>query len=231
MKSPKIFSAFTLVELMAVLAIFGALMVMAGGMSRNTRNTFIAQQQTKTIIQTSRSLRRKSMLISRGANDRSWVYGTGWQIMYNTDSSAWELIQVKLLYKTITTDYQFYKTFPKDPSDDATGLVASPISDSIKISLPEGMKPVVFDNETGDIYNNSEDVIVTIIYESVNGKMHAYYAQKSYNNFTNVIGGANPVKDSTKDSPSIGIRIDYAGTGSYKDRIILKSNGEIHAEN
>ncbi|WKZ24156.1 MAG: type II secretion system protein [Candidatus Dojkabacteria bacterium] len=233
---PNRVSAFTLMELLVVLAIFGFLLLMTSGMSARVRDTFIAQQQIKNFVQTTRIVRRKSMLVTRNANDNEWVHGIGMQFEKTTVDlkEVWQVRQFKALRK-VNSAYQFYIPFPTNSiltlyrcwnvdcttvsgSGFSTNLLLTPLENTTVQTLPNGMELQITHNLSGGLPSTCSRAL-TLIYETINGELHAYCSGDSN----------NPVKLTTTDELLITMKIRYASGANYQYTFNISNSGEINA--
>lgn len=221
MNGPKKTPAFTLAELLVVIIILGMMLSLGGGFTTNVRNTFIAQQAIKQYIQQARILRRKSMLITRNSGEDEWVHGIGMQFRLDQDLEQWRMYQIKLLDKNPSV---FYKKFPTQVTE-AT-IKIEEIESLQKFIIPAGFTIKAKDLDS-EFLDNKSCIKITVLYESINGKMHAYCQTSPTAFFTeHVIGGLGT--DSQEDNPNIQLSILYPdNNGRYETNIILGSNGEI----
>lgn len=228
MLGPKKMTAFTLVELLVVLAIFGIILLLSSGMSRRTRDTFVAQQYIKTAIQNARILRRKSMLISRNSGEKQWVQGIGFRL--DKVGTQWRMIQVKALSEAINNNY-FYQSFPTNNTciDLAWNLPSTPCNNGLSLVkilntseqfLPEGMSFGITNSRSASPTIDTCTIALTIIYESINGKMHAYCQGSN---------GIDSILGSDLNDLNVKIKINYFSGDGYKLMLNLKNNGEINA--
>jgi prepilin-type N-terminal cleavage/methylation domain-containing protein len=221
MQLPKRLRAFTLAELLVVLIIAGILMTLSLGFTRRTQDTFVAQQFVKTVLLNTRILRRKSMLISRNSSDSSWVHGIGFKLTKNTTNNVWEMTQQKVLLPNSSSYY--YRAYP-----DETSILFDyfqTIEDSAVQRLSQGLTLRIRSNAAvvnageRNCLENIESLYV--IFESINGKMHAYCNIKN--------GPIIPLGTvvGQPHQPSLTISIMYNDTQGFSDKVTLMSNGEI----
>lgn len=227
-------SAFTLVELLIVLVLMGVLMIIASGFSKRARDTFVSQQFLKTMLMNTRVLRRKSMLISRNSNDRSWVYGIGFSLKKNIVAGSeptWSYTQIRLTSPTTLSYY--YRTYP-----DITSLQVSRLDDSIQPTLlATGLSVTVTSpgsflaTETNCVTSPTFSELL-VVFESINGKMHAYCKVASSVTWIR-LGAPDAITPETqgKDAPDISIAINYSDGTPYSLKLKLRSNGEVNVAN
>jgi len=222
MTGPNRISAFTLAEILVVLVLMGVLMAMGSGFTRRTGNTFTAQQYVKKYIQQARILRRKSMLVTRNSSSNKWVHSIGLQFIKDTETEEWDMKQVKAL--DTGTSSRFYKPFPKNELDQHISIEF--LETSLDYKLPPGFS-LLIDEIQDDVPERITRPCntLTILYESINGKMHVY-CSGTENPFETTIGGDGI--DSSKDAPKIQLTIAYEDGWNYPNKMILKNNGEIH---
>ncbi len=226
MYRPVRIKGYTLVELLVVLVIFGVILLLSSGMSSRTRDTFVAQQQLKTYLQSARIIRRKSMLITRNSNDKEWVHGIG--IRFEKTGTQWRMTQFKAL-KVVQGNQFFYLSYPTnnpcieidwtlaegkpDRCQDSTELKLKRLEGTVSQYLPES---IVLDIRNGTATTATCKESVTIIYESINGEMHVYC-------------GNSGIESPLTGPLDISVRMSYGTGGSFKYKLSLKSNGEINA--
>lgn len=225
MTAPRRIHAYTLLELLVVLVIFGVILLLTSGFTQRARDTFIAQQYIKTATQNARILRRKSMLITRNSSEREWVQGIGFRFEIDNATKQWQMLQVKALSNPVSNNY-FYQSFPSgdpclelewDTNPNSCGgygsneLILRKIDNTTAQILPLGMRFVITNGPTNCT------TALTVIYESINGKLHAYCRNTS---------GIDVSLGSTLD---MKIQIEYMDGERYRLKLNLKNNGEINA--
>ncbi|MCC7304267.1 prepilin-type N-terminal cleavage/methylation domain-containing protein [bacterium] len=233
MSRPNRLAGYTLVELLVVLVIFGVILLLSSGMSQRARDTFIAQQQIKSYVQSTRIVRRKSMLITRNSSDKEWVHGIG--IRFDKLGSQWRMTQFKALREVAGNQF-FYISYPKiNPCLEVewrmkeTGTQAC-VQDNLEMKLrriegtvsqflPTSMQiEATVKSNTTTVATNCASAI-TIIYESINGEMHVYCDTGTSE--TAITGDLD-----------VTLKIKYTESADYyRYRLNLKSNGEINAVN
>lgn len=206
--------------------------MLTSGMSSRARDTFVAQQQIKTYVQSARIIRRKSMLITRNSNDKEWVHGIG--IRFEKSGTQWRMTQFKAL-RVVQGNQFFYLSYPKtNPclevewlieegqretcSNDVTEMKLKRLEGTVSQYMPETMALGV------EIRNDVNSSVLTctkaltVIYESINGEMHVY-CQSATSSEVAITGNLNLL-----------VKVNYLSAGgTYRFKLNLKSNGEINA--
>lgn len=222
MSRPARITGYTLVELLVVMVIFGIIMLLSSGMSSRARDTFVAQQQIKNYVQNARIIRRKSMLITRNSSDKEWVHGIG--IRFEKSQGQWMMTQFKALKKVAGNQF-FYMSYPKvnqciEPewisstvcAENPNEMTLRRIEGTVSQYLPANMELEIQNTGTSGPTTLNCTNSLTVIYESINGEMHAYCNEQTVTQTLNM-----------------SIRIKYQQGGSYRYKLNLKSNGEINA--
>lgn len=233
MSRPKSLAGYTLVELLVVLVIFGIILLLSSGMSQRARDTFIAQQQIKSYVQSTRIVRRKSMLITRNSSDKEWVHGIG--VRFDKSGEQWRMTQFKALREVAGNQF-FYISYPKtNPclevewrmqetntqacAQDNLEMKLRRIEGTVSQYLPASMviEATIKPSANSAAVNCTR--AITLIYESINGEMHAYC-------------DTGTSETAVSGDLDVNIRIKYVQNGGYyRYRFNLKSNGEINAIN
>jgi len=238
MTCPRRIYGFTLVELLAVLVIVGLMLALTGGMSKTTRDTFVAQQYIKTSVQNARILRRKSMLISRNSGEDKWVHGIGFRLEKNS-FGQWSMIQIKALSNR---NIDFYQSFPSNETclrkvtntnsqcsvvPGATTILWEQLEGSPNLTLSGGLKLDITTSITirGSERTSTCTEALTVLYESVKGTLHVYC--KNANGLELPIDYLiNPESMAVR----VGIQYDTTPVDRYGFYLNLTDNGEIDAK-
>lgn len=226
-------SAFTLVELLAVLVIVGVMLVLSGGISRRSRDTFISQQYVKTTLQNARTLRRKSMLISKNDSDEKWVHAIGFRFEKSL-AGQWSMKQIKVLSNTVGTG--FYEGYP---SSDPPCLQPISVSGTCPLQwakIDGTTEPTLISSVqiVASAQLNSSNRIdctrsLTVLYESINGNVHLYCSRN--NNPTE-----NPIEDplpyTQVEVLNAQVKLTYTDKAGefYGYYLDINKNGEIDSK-
>lgn len=194
-------------------------------MTGRARDTFVAQQFMKSSVQNARILRRKSMLITRNSSESAWVQGIGFRL--EKQGTQWMMTQVKALSTQANAGNYFYQSFPTgaitclklawDPTSSCTGFGSNTmelqrIENTTSQLLPEGMS--LYITYGSGATPPTCTTALTVLYESINGKLHAYCRA------SNLEPSINP--------STLGIHVQYLNGARYKNYLNLKNNGEIN---
>lgn len=218
--------AFTLFELLIVLAIVGGAMLFTTNFTARIRETFVAQQYVKTILQQSRTARRKSMLITRNSNDTGWVHGIGMQLKKN--QNGWQLSLIKALGNE--SQNIFYRSYPTEVSQ----LRFEEVDSSFRQYLPEGIElNISAQNVTGSLQIRClrEGTEFLMLFESINGKLHAYcYSQATAGSYIDITSNDASTGGNTENK-QIELSFVYPNKGKHQDRVLISQNGDISVQN
>lgn len=222
MHCPRKISAFTMMELLVVLAIVSGALIFTTSFTARIRQTFVAQQYVKTILQQSRIARRKSMLITRNSNDNGWVHGIGLQLTQTQGS--WQLTLIKALEREQQSF--FYRAYPKSLDQ----LDFEEVDDSLRHYLPEGVtldimgENLISTKASLEKRCLDEATGLRIVFESINGKLHIY-CRSMYQGVYIEIGENDQIPFGEAAALVIGMK--YTNGAIYQDRVIISTNGDI----
>lgn len=226
-------SAFTLVELLVVLVIIGIMLVLSGGMSSRTRDTFISQQYIKSTVQNARILRRKSMLIARNAQDDKWVHAIGFRFEKNTEGE-WIMKQIKVLGKS--SGIGFYEEYPKNAAclQPVAPTSSCPLQWEKIDGTPEQPLIAKISLEANARFNETapKDCTksLTVLYESVNGNVHMYCRGNEGGPELPIEGTLVAYKDVDSMVAQVSLVYGVSTTDRYRFYLNLTKNGEIDAK-
>ncbi len=218
--------AFTLFELLIVLAIVGGAMLFTTNFTARIRETFVAQQYVKTILQQSRTARRKSMLITRNSNDTGWVHGIGMQLKKN--QNGWQLSLIKALGNE--SQNIFYRSYPTEVSQ----LRFEEVDAAFRQYLPEGVQlSISAQNVTGSLQARClrDGTEFLLLFESINGKLHAYcYSQATAGSYVDITADEAASGEGSQNK-QIEISLIYPNQGKHQSRVLISQNGDISVQN
>lgn len=172
MKLPKL-SAFTFIELLIVVAISGIILTAFLAYSAQARYTFLSNQTMRSLLLDTRVIRRRSMLITRKSEETGWVHGIGYMI---TDANTKTGRKIEVVpYKIVgIRNSRFYEPYPENLTKQTVNFINITDADILNIDPILNIKYYKIDNSTYTPICSEEDSYIFIVFESVNGRMHAY---------------------------------------------------------
>lgn len=166
--------AFTLVEMLIVITIAGLLFVFSFIMGGRSRETFVASQQTREILQEVRSSRRRSMLVTKETTE-AWVHGVGIEFAPLGQSEKWQYKYVKLQHRDGINSAEvvnYYLPYPTEQRIANGRYIFNQMTPAKEIA--NDGKITFYKNDGTTVVNTCSNKPVRIMFESINGAPHVY---------------------------------------------------------
>jgi prepilin-type N-terminal cleavage/methylation domain-containing protein len=166
--------AFTLIEMLIVIAIAGVLFVISFVLGGRSRETFVASQQTREVLQEIRSSRRRSMLVTKETTE-AWVHGVGIEFSQIAQTGKWQYKYVKLQHRDGINSSEvvnYYLPYPPEQRITNGRYVFNEITPAKEVA--NDGKVTFYKNDGTTVVTSCSNKPVRIMFESINGGPHVY---------------------------------------------------------